>query len=105
MGSRSRLEGLVEDIGGQVSFIVYPKPESRETKLALEGGELVFYTHEHDITGRLIASLKGFICRLLEVNSANVAVESAGSGLRVRVKGVSVDYVLAKLEEAVMDER
>ncbi len=53
--------------GGYIDLIIYVKPRSRETKLVVEGGELVFYTTEPPVGGRANASLVKYLSRRLGV--------------------------------------
>ena len=48
------VEDLVEEAHGGVKLRGYVKPRSRETRLALEEGELVFYTEEEPVKGRAV---------------------------------------------------
>ncbi len=84
---REALSRLVSEGNGFVDLVVYVKPEQRETKLVLEGGELVFYTEEPPLEGRANADLIRFLARALGVPTSRVEIVY---GVRDRTKRVRI---------------
>ncbi|BAN89611.1 DUF167 domain-containing protein [Aeropyrum camini] len=101
-----KLRDAVEVVGDKVRIKVYVKPESRDRKLRLEEGELVFYTDEPPLEGRANASLVNFLARGLKVSVKNVEIVH---GTRSRSKVVEIrdvadaDSILERLA-AIVEE-
>ncbi len=87
-----------------VEFTVYLKPESGEEKLALEGGEIVFYTREPPVAGRPIAALRRIILSGLGIHSKNLEIVDRGSSAVVRIREASVEYVEERLRKLIVHE-
>ncbi|HDI31462.1 MAG TPA: DUF167 domain-containing protein [Thermofilum sp.] len=64
----------IENVKNGVKLEVVVKPESTEEKLALEGGDLVFYTKEPPLHGRANASLIKFFSRVLNISSSKIDI-------------------------------
>ncbi len=86
------LEELVREGPNYVELQVYVKPESNETKLVLEGGELVFYTEEPPVAGRANASLIKYLAKALKIPAQRIEIVR---GVRDRTKTVRI-YEVAK---------
>ncbi|HIC98682.1 MAG TPA: DUF167 domain-containing protein [Pyrodictiaceae archaeon] len=77
---------------GFVDIEIYVKPESSETKLVVEGGDLIFYTDEPLLQGRANASLIRYLSRVLRLSPSKIDIVY---GVRERLKRVrvyDVDY-------------
>ncbi|WP_048192270.1 DUF167 domain-containing protein [Pyrolobus fumarii] len=96
---RSILEKHVYDGPGYVDIIVYVKPEQRESKLVLEGDDLVFHTVEPDVAGRPNADLVRYLAQLLNIPTSRVEVVygTRDTTKRVRIYEVDRDTVIEAL--------
>jgi len=86
-----------------VDMTIYVKPESNETRLVVESGELVFYTREPAEKGRANASLVHFLSKVLGLPISKIdIVHGVRSGVkRVRIYDVKLDQVLPKIAKAI----
>ncbi len=73
---------------GFVDIEVYVKPESPETKLVVEGDDLVLYVDEPPIEGRANAALIRYLTRTLKIPRQKTRIIR---GLRSRLKVVRVE--------------
>jgi uncharacterized protein (TIGR00251 family) len=82
-----------------VDLRVYVRPESREERLVLEEGELVFHTVEPPVKGRANAALVKYLSRVLRIPSSRIEiVHGARSRSKVvRIHGLSADKVVEAL--------
>lgn len=86
-----------------VDITIYVKPESNETRLVIESGELVFYTREPAEKGRANASLVHFLSKVLGLPISKIdIVHGVRSRVkRVRIYDVKLDQVLPKIAKAI----
>jgi len=84
---------------GFVDIEVYVKLESGETKLVVEGDDLVFYTDEPPLQGRANASLIRYLSRVLHLSPSKIdVVYGVRERLkRVRIYDVDFEQVVEKL--------
>ena len=103
MPARDVLEKLVFEGEGYVDLIVYVKPDQPESKLVLEGGELVYYSSEPPVQGRANADLIRFLARLLRVPTSRVEIVYGvrDRTKRVRIYEVDKDTVVEALASRV----
>ncbi len=89
-----------------VDITVYVKPESSETRLTVEGGELVFYTREPAEKGRANASLIHFLSRVLGLPISRIDIVHGVRDRvkRVRIYDVRLDQVLSKIAKAIASQ-
>ncbi len=92
--AREALEKLVFEGDGYVDLVVYVKPDQPESKLVLEGGELVYYSSEPPVQGRANADLVRFFARLLGIPTSRIEIVY---GVRDRTKRVRI-YEVSKEE-------
>ena len=90
---------------GYIDIILYVKPEAQFTGLRMELGELVFYTEEPDIEGRINASIVMFFSRLLGISPSMIDIVYGvrEKTKRVRVKGATWDQAFEKIVEALRE--
>ncbi len=88
---------------GFVDLIIYVKPQSNRTELAVEAGDLVFYTKEPAEKGRANASLIHYLSRILGVPISRIEiVRGVRDRLkRVRIRDVKIEEVLNKIAKAL----
>ena len=100
---RAILEKLVFEGDGFVDVIVYVKPEQRESRLAIEGDELIFYSVEPDVGGRPNADLTRYIASLLNIPTSRVEIVygARGGTKRVRIYEVDKETVIEALLSAL----
>jgi len=84
---------------GFVDIEVYVKFESSETKLVVEGDDLVFYTDEPPLQGRANASLIQYLSKVLRLPPSKIdIVYGVREKLkRVRIYDVDFEQVVEKL--------
>ncbi|ABM81013.1 DUF167 domain-containing protein [Hyperthermus butylicus] len=90
---------------GYVDVTLYVKPEASFTGLRMELGELVFYTEELDVEGRVNASIVMFFSRLLGVSPSmiDIVYGTREKTKRVRIKNVTWNQVFEKIVEALRE--
>ena len=100
---REDLERIVYAMEGYVEFKVLVKAEAVEEKLVLEGGELVFYTREQNVSQRPLAALRRMLLGVLRVHHKSLELERGrrGESIIVRVRGLSPEEVVERLMKAL----
>ncbi|NPA04825.1 MAG: DUF167 domain-containing protein [Crenarchaeota archaeon] len=84
---------------GFTDIEIYVKPESPETKLVVEGDDLVLYVDEPPLEGRANAALVRYLTRILGIPRQRIRiVHGLRSRLKVvRIEDMSYDQVYEKL--------
>ena len=100
---RQVLEKLVYEGEGFVDILIYVKPDQPQSKLVLEGDELVYYSEEPPVAGRANADLTRFLARLLNVPTSRVEIVygARSNTKRVRIYEVDRETVIQALVEAL----
>ena len=90
-----------------VDIIIHVKPESNETRLSIESGELVFYTREPAEKGRANASLVHFLSKVLglPISKIDIIYGVRSRTKRIRVYDVKPDQILSKIAKAIAPQR
>ncbi len=88
---------------GFVDLIVYVKPDSNQTQLTVEAGDLVFYTKEPAEKGRANASLIHYLSRILGIPVSKIEIiRGVRDRLkRVRIRDTTTQEILEKIAQAI----
>ena len=88
---------------GFVDLIVYVKPNSPQTQLTVEAGDLVFYTREPAEKGRANASLIHYLSKILGIPISKIEIiRGARDRLkRIRIRDATIEEVLEKIAQAI----
>jgi len=89
-----------------VDLQVYVKPEARETRLTVEGGELVFYTEEPPVKGRANAALVKALSKMLGIPSSRIRIVGGvrSRSKRVRLMNMDAEILAERLAEILGGE-
>jgi hypothetical protein len=83
----------IEDKKQGVIVKIYVKPMRSENKLVVKDDELIFYSKEKPVKGRVNASLLKFLSRRLDIASTDIEILS---GIRDRFKVIMIKGITKK---------
>lgn len=96
----SHYRRIVEEMKDGICITIYVKPESREDKLIIEDGELVFYTTEPPVRGRANAALTRKLSKLFNTSSSKIQIVY---GYRSRTKKVFIKGISIEEAEKILE--